>query len=109
MEPFGRMGLVKEKYMKDERRGFTLINKVICRNCLNNEDLRKFAYSYRSTGICDYCGKKYNTIVSVDRMVEESILPGINIVYGNPAECNEYYDGEYRGDCFLTNEVIETL
>lgn len=103
------MGRAKEEWMSNQYRGFHLTRKSICRNCLDNPDLRRFAYKYRTMGHCDYCGKKLNTVVSLDSLIEDAILPGIEMEYGDPSVYNIFDEGEYLANNYSTNEVVEVL
>lgn len=107
------MGQVKQQWIEDESRGYSLPNeRYVCARHFNDKYLQQYVQDNSISGKCEYCGRKTQVIDLRDFM--EYAAGKITDHYGNPGDealylASSFYDDEdeeipgfKRVGCFIS-------
>lgn len=92
------MGQVKQQWLEDESRGYSLPDeKYVCASHFNDMYLQQYVRNNSISGKCEYCGQKTQVIDLHDFM--EYAAEKITDYYGNPGDeelylASSFYDDE---------------
>lgn len=95
------MGQVKQQWIEDESRGYSLPDeKYVCASHFNDKYLQQYVRINSISGKCDYCGQKTQVIDLRDFI--EYVAGKITDHYGNPGD-----EALYLSSSFYDNEEEE--
>jgi len=91
------MGQVKQQWIEDETRGFSLPDeKYVCGDHFDDIYLQQYIQEHSNSGKCEYCGRKTQVIDLRDFM--EYAAEKITDYYGNPGEESLYLASSFYDD-----------
>lgn len=87
------MGIVKNRMMECEGRGYGHNDKLVCSGCIGGKELKKFVMENGTSGVCDFC-EDNGVCVTIETLCGE-IMAVIKSSYTSAA--NELYHDSEEG------------
>lgn len=105
------MGYLKNKMIEEYDRGWSSIDKNVCANCIEDDDLKEFIIEHASSTRCDYCSRhsrKKPIAVAMDELLEE-ISEAVNSIWDHPDNVGIAYEsreGGYQASVFDSYDLV---
>jgi hypothetical protein len=88
------MGYAKQTMIEAQDRGWTSLDRMVCADCLSDEDLKEIVRSHSEDAPCSYCGKSPSA--PFDGLME-AINAGVRTEWQDANSAGLFWDSEEGG------------